>query len=619
MNSHDSKFIHLLYAPTNYCNMGCQYCYLGDGTNGTPQTKDLSETLRYTVGKLLEADIVPFNISLHGGEPTAIPKPQLEALFRYCSHYYAVHRERIHQAGFAVNPLHIKTNLYNFDRIQDICEAYKVSISGSVDLPLSLHAQYRTDKKGRSTLDKTLANLKLLAKYPHNRKISCVVTKAHMAHIDQFIDDIWFIHRDIGLDMTKFNVMFSFDSVKNQEKFPIDVPEMLTQQEQVRFYHRIKEAFVGTELEAGLNTHWFKEFTPEYCCSAVNCGDKFFMLQENGDVYACPRGQSSRDFFYGNVFESPVKDIIANGSLVIEANENQLVADTACFECEYLPYCNQGCVFVRHQTLLTKSYTCLLQKTLYRDNPERYPPYDADYISQYATAYKFRNNIQSFSENQVRPTRQQVITPELYQAENHLAAIIAEDKMLQNVYHDQLFYLSVDGMRYALVSPVLNTVNDLANLNISKKVCLHVRKDALALNSKDPVNNAVYLMLLRNTMVSYGDEGRTKQEHLTDYTIYDRSLQAMSEEGGEYWVFDLTAFFQSHAALFLKDVRNNLFVTTKALREYHYSKQKNNAFYHIQAINLPFPFIEFYWDEKVTPMQDQNSESNQLDVEVVFD
>jgi len=41
-----------------------------------------------------------------------------------------------------------------------------------------------------------------------------------------------------------------------------------------------------------------------------------------------------------------------------------------------------------------------------------------------------------------------------------------------------------------------------------------------------------------------------------------------------------------------------LFVTTGQLREYHYQKQKNNAFYHIQAINLPFQNFEFYWDSE---------------------
>ena len=96
-------------------------------------------------------------------------------------------------------------------------------------------------------------------------------------------------------------------------------------------------------------------------------------------------------------------------------------------------------------------------------------------------------------------------------------------------------------------------------------------------------------------MVSYGDEGREKQEHIVDYSIYRNTFQHLSKADNEHLVFDLSSFFQQHQALFIDDVRNNLFFTTKTLREYHYHKQKNNAFYHIQAINLPFPFLEFYW------------------------
>ena len=39
----------------------------------------------------------------------------------------------------------------------------------------------------------------------------------------------------------------------------------------------------------------------------------------------------------------------------------------------------------------------------------------------------------------------------------------------------------------------------------------------------------------------------------------------------------------------------NLFFTTGYLRDYHYQKQKANAFYHIQAINLPFQNVEFHY------------------------
>lgn len=39
----------------------------------------------------------------------------------------------------------------------------------------------------------------------------------------------------------------------------------------------------------------------------------------------------------------------------------------------------------------------------------------------------------------------------------------------------------------------------------------------------------------------------------------------------------------------------NLFITTAALRDYHYTKQKENGFYHYHAMNLPFQNMELYW------------------------
>jgi uncharacterized protein len=110
-------------------------------------------------------------------------------------------------------------------------------------------------------------------------------------------------------------------------------------------------------------------------------------------------------------------------------------------------------------------------------------------------------------------------------------------------------------------------------------------------------------MFLRNTMVTYGDENRLKQEHLVDYSIYEGAFRSFAKvENSEKTMvaskvlyFDLGPFLRLHQDLFLQDIRNNLYVTTKTLREYHYSKQRKNAFYHIQSINLPFPFLEFYW------------------------
>ncbi|TQV81079.1 radical SAM protein [Aliikangiella coralliicola] len=593
------KFIHLLYAPTNFCNMGCKYCYLGTGTDELTQKDKIVSTLKFTLSQFLKDNTLPFNLSFHGGEATAIPKTILRQLLQVASEHYQKYGATIKQFGYPLNPIHIKTNLYNFDQLYDLFTEYQVSVSASVDLPLKLHEKYRTDKKGKSTLAKITSNLKLLAEYPYHKKISCVVTQEHLKYLDEFIADIKFIHQDIGLDMTKFNVMFSFDSEKNTEKFSEQYPgtEMLTQEQQVFFYQTLKKAFKGSSLELGFKEHWFKEFTPEFCCSAVNCGDKFFLLQSNGDVFACPRGQSSRKFFYGNVFQESVSSIQNNGWQTIESIENTLDADEECFSCHYIPYCNQGCVFVREQTGLKKSYTCKLQKEIYKDNPERYPAYSDDYVKNYAKEYKYRNNLKSFKAHEIETLKTTNVTPELELENNSLAALVKEDSILSSIYDDTLISLEVDGVDFQLRSPVLSNIADIIAMDSNSSAVLKVHHNIFDINCKEPVTNTLHIMLLRNTMVSYGDEKREKQEHIADYSIYTNSLISQSEKVEDFYHFDLRPFFSQHRGLFLDGVRNNLFVTTRKMREYHYEKQKKNAFYHIQAINLPFPYVEFYWKD----------------------
>jgi uncharacterized protein len=441
------------------------------------------------------------------------------------------------------------------------------------------------------------ANLRLLAQYPHRKKISCVVSKAHLANIEQFIADIWYLHQDIGLDMNRFNIMFSFDSQQNVQKYQHrdNNLSMLSGTEQIAFYQALQQAFSGTVLETGFKNEWFCEFTPDYCCSALNCGDKFFLLQYDGSVYSCPRGQSSTQYYYGNVFQQPIEEIVNNGWQVIERNENKSDIAEDCLNCAYMQYCHSGCTFVRTETGTQKSYTCELQKVLYQANPERYPPLAKDQIQTYTKTILFHNHLHKIVDK--KPQRTSFLTNELIAPENSLQALIHKDKNLQAIYTEALFYLDVDQVRYDLQSPILSNEHSLAFLNQHSQVILSIRKDSFALLSDEVVNNYVLLMLLRNTSVVYGDEGRIKQEHIMDYALYSPSLIAQASENQAYYEYDISAILRLHHHLFLPKVKNNLFISTKALREYHYTKQRKNAFYHIQAINLPFPNFEFFWQE----------------------
>ena len=75
-------------------------------------------------------------------------------------------------------------------------------------------------------------------------------------------------------------------------------------------------------------------------------------------------------------------------------------------------------------------------------------------------------------------------------------------------------------------------------------------------------------------------------------------LDESDSDINDYYSYDITNLILQYKKHYSKDMPNNMFFTTAALRDYHYTKQKNNAYYHLQAINLPFQNIEFYFIDK---------------------
>jgi len=166
----DYKFIHLLYVPTMNCNMQCKYCYLKENTVDLEQDDTYLKTLEYAVKKFREANVIPFNISLHGGEVTTLSKEDFRNIIKYISDYYKNNKEIITNNGFKLGSPHIKTNLFNIEKHIETIKEFNVSISGSLDLPFSLHEEYRITKGKQKTLERILNNIKLLEQIPNKKR-----------------------------------------------------------------------------------------------------------------------------------------------------------------------------------------------------------------------------------------------------------------------------------------------------------------------------------------------------------------------------------------------------------------------------------------------------------------
>ena len=600
MTNPPTRHIHLLYVPTMGCNLGCSYCYLGKQTTEASITRDAAKaasTLRYALQELNQAGILAFNVSLHGGEVTTLPISVLDELFTIITHHYRDNFDALHALGHKKSVPHIKTNLYRFAPLYELLDRHKVSISASIDLPLQLHERYRTTRAGTSWLERTRENIRLLARYPHAKKISATLSSEHLQDVDALIADIGYIHRELGFDMNQLNFMFAFGSELNRADKGKDTLTPTTSAQQQALYATLKTAFMGTELEDGLKRNWFDEFKPSYCTNSVNCGERFYLLQGDGSVYSCVRGQGIPEFHYGNIFETPIVEVLDQGARKIQMLHQQYGFDSDCQGCNHLSLCNTGCPVVKYQNRTGKSYTCHLQKDLYADFPLSYPADTPTAQRDYAHYYQSITHPQlDFIRPAIIQSPPQFIIPsDAGDAKNTLHALIEADATLQTLFDPTLWVLEVEGEMVALESQLRKTRRLQHTLLRDDRVVLHIHRRALEANAPEWLRNTIYLQLLRDTLVVYGDEQRTKQEHIFTYQLYANCLTASEKLGQDYYQIDISDLLALHQKYYQRGVLNNLFFTTFFLREYHYQKQKNNAFYHLQTANLPFQNFEFYY------------------------
>ena len=576
----ENKYIHLLYVPTMACNMACKYCYLEDNTKDEFINNNSLETLDYAIKKFRAANVIPFNISLHGGEVTTLSHDDFYNLIKYIDAYYDENKELITNAGFKIGRPHIKTNLYGIDKHIDTIKEFNVSISGSLDLPLSMHDEYRVTKGGKKTLDKILENIKLMEDIPNKKKVSATIFKEHYIHTDEIIEDIKYLNSNTCLDMNDFNFMIGFDYNSN------GVLHHISEDEQVNFYKRMHKAFDGTDLDSGVNGAWFDEFGPDYCSNCDNCGEKFFLLEKNGDIYSCVRGQKNPNYYYGNIYNNSVEEILNTAYLKIFKNHNLESFNEDCKNCGYLYLCKTGCPFVKNNYNTNKSYTCKLQQEMYKDRNYLKDIYNDEFVYQYIS--KMRLEDASIYMPEKKPNNDYPL----------LEDIINSDSNLKYIYDDNSFILSVDGIDYKLESQIIKKTRDIIYITPKSKIEIYMRKNLINELSDYPENNSLYIMLLSGSLVTYGDENRTKQRHISTHQIYKGVLDKISSSRKGYYRYDISSFLKEYKDMYSSTNTNNIFFTTSSLRDYHYTKQKNNAYYHIQAINLPFQNIEFYYLDK---------------------
>ena len=232
-----------------------------------------------------------------------------------------------------------------------------------------------------------------------------------------------------------------------------------------------------------------------------------------------------------------------------------------------------------------KSYTCLLQQKMYKDRN-----YSKDIYND-ETVYRYLSNMRNIDLTKYIPNR-------ISNNNQDLVSIINNDKNLKYIYDDDSFILSVDGIEFKLESQIIKKTRDIVYITKTSKIEIYMKKNLINEVCDYPENNSLYIMLLSGDLITYGDENRTKQRHIATHQIYKGVLDNNVSSKKGYYKYDISSLIKEYSKEYSMSDPNNIFFTTSSLRDYHYLKQKNNAYYHINAINLPFQNIEFYYIDK---------------------
>lgn len=578
----------LTFVPNSYCNFACSYCYLGKLTERKEKTTDMAEQFKKIAKKLKDDGVIITEVILHGAELSASPyehvKELLKAIDEYKKENHFLIRVLSKDSKKGHHYIHLKTNLYLLDRFFELFKKYEVGISASIDLPLRFHEKYRVLKSGKSTLEKTLKMIELLSAYPYFKQISTTMTKEHL-NVDEFIRDVYKLE-SLGFDMASdFYIMFTYQSANAQGDF-----QMPSDEDMLSFYKNLREKLKDTKYSFALEHFWFKEFLGGYCTNCTNCGDNL-LIQKNGDVYVCHRSQALNELRAGNIFNENYESLKIRNITNIRILENSLKLHKDCLECDYFHLCKASCTIERNDTKLGKSYTCALQKAIYKNNAEFFK---ADKTLAEISLDEFlrqnqTNNYKSF----LIPN----LSLEFRERKNSLENIINDDEILQKLYLKDNFLISVND-ELALLDFEKDALYKSFKISSKDNIKLLIKKEVFDYSTKETLSNFIYMSLLGGEAKVYGDEKREKTLHIETKHLYLEKLLNESLELEGYLIYDISSFLKENSRLYSLNHKNFIFFTTKALREYHYEKQAKNAFYHAQTINLPFLRFEFTWEDK---------------------
>ncbi len=319
---------------TNKCNMACKYCYAGSAWEGISGVKELNKMFNSKIHLLFKFidQTMSFNKNthtvfiFHGGEPLLINLKNWNSILSY-----------FYERDYPIE-IHIQTNgtLINEEFI-NLFKKFNIKIGVSLDGPNILNDQTRIFKNGKGGFLTIFKNLQKMKEVEFS--FGCLVT-LNKKNLDMLAIYDFF---------KKYNIPFNIRPIFNT-KYSVPKDILITPYEYTSSFCKLFDLWFDDKTHPPLigdfNNMVARFIKPleklTTCTFTKDCSKNFIAFNMEGDLWPC-NCLSDRGFYYGNIQEESVVNLLNNPKVKKLSNRWQRLSRTDCKDCEISSYCYGGC------------------------------------------------------------------------------------------------------------------------------------------------------------------------------------------------------------------------------------------------------------------------------------
>ncbi|MGG7178311.1 radical SAM protein [Clostridium paraputrificum] len=326
----------LIFKLTDFCNLGCSYCYRGSNKEKPKVVMD-NKTIYNAINNFIKFKIdtgrsnEPIVLVWHGGEPLTAGVNKFKEILEIEDEFKKKFNVKF------INSVQTNGTLIT-DEIASFFKENEFLVGFSLDGPKFIQDMNRYKKNKDSSFSETMRGINIIKN--HNIYLNIIGVITNESH--KFVDEIYSFIKEIGHCTVDFIPSFYYDSdvtldIENYTSFMLKILDLWKNDD----YKPIKIRFLNDAFKRVVFRSGEKKISVE--CELAGCCGQNFSVGINGEIYPCECLTPISDFEVGNINEHNFTELIKlEGFDKLKKEFNNIPKD--CYECDIIDLCRGGCL-----------------------------------------------------------------------------------------------------------------------------------------------------------------------------------------------------------------------------------------------------------------------------------